>query len=149
MNMFVFDKLQLRYMSAVLAIFLSASVAAQVQNPDAIPLFTRSSVAGTARTAGTGGAFSSVGADPGSMELNPAGLGLYRSSDIAITPGVRIAADQSNYDGINMKANHPVPQFAQAGAILCKKMMQPHGNEDHPFSLKFISIGINFQTEFL
>ena len=147
MNMFVFDKIQIRSITALLSIFLSGVAAAQVQNPDAIPLFTRSSVAGTARTAGTGGSFSSVGADLGSMELNPAGLGLYRSSDISITPGLRVGIDQSTYDGLTTKANHTIPQFAQAGAVLCKKILERKGSEPGPFALKFISVGINFQTE--
>ena len=41
---------------------------------------------GTARSMGMGGAFTSLGADQASMALNPAGLGMYRRSEIAITP---------------------------------------------------------------
>lgn len=41
---------------------------------------------GTARSMAMGGAFTSLGADQASMVLNPAGLGMYRRNEIAITP---------------------------------------------------------------
>src|ERR1700722_18995933 len=79
-------------------LLLAGAINAQTPNPDATLLFSRSSISGTARTAGSGGAFSSVGADLGCLDLNPAGLGLYRSSDVSITPAIRVAGDQSIYD---------------------------------------------------
>ncbi len=42
----------------------------------------------TARAAAMGGAFSSLGADLSSMALNPAGLGMYRSSEVGFTMSV-------------------------------------------------------------
>jgi hypothetical protein len=41
---------------------------------------------GTARSAAMGGAFSSLGADLSVLSLNPAGLGMYRRSEIGISP---------------------------------------------------------------
>ena len=41
---------------------------------------------GTARAMAMAGAFTSLGADLSSMSINPAGLGMYRHSDISITP---------------------------------------------------------------
>jgi len=148
MNMVLFDKPLYRLYILIAACSLSMAAQAQVANLDAIPLFTRSNVGGTARTAGTGGAFSSVGADMGCMELNPAGLGLYRSSDISVSPGIRVAADGSNYDGTNQSTTHTILQFAQAGAMLTKKMPDhSKGGSSNPFALKFITVGINFETE--
>lgn len=46
---------------------------------------------GTARTTGMGGAFVSLGADLTSMSLNPAGLGMYRRSEFAVTPLVGLS----------------------------------------------------------
>ena len=40
---------------------------------------------GTARFVGMGGAFTSLGSDISCMTQNPAGLGLYRHSDIGLT----------------------------------------------------------------
>ena len=41
---------------------------------------------GTARSMAMGGAFASLGGDLASMSINPAGLGMYRRGEIAITP---------------------------------------------------------------
>ena len=41
---------------------------------------------GTARSAAMGGAFASLGADLSSMAVNPAGLGMYRRSEIGFSP---------------------------------------------------------------
>lgn len=41
---------------------------------------------GTARSMAMAGAFTSLGADLSSMAINPAGLGMYRRSEISITP---------------------------------------------------------------
>lgn len=41
---------------------------------------------GTARAAAMAGAFTSLGADLSSMSINPAGLGMYRHNEVAITP---------------------------------------------------------------
>ena len=50
---------------------------------------------GTARSMGMGGAFTSLGADQASMALNPAGLGMYRRSEVAITPMVNISSAET------------------------------------------------------
>ncbi len=41
---------------------------------------------GTARSMAMAGAFTSLGADLSSMSINPAGLGMYRSSEVGVTP---------------------------------------------------------------
>ena len=47
---------------------------------------------GTARMTGVGGAFSALGADFGSVSLNPAGLAMFRSDEFMFTPGVYFAS---------------------------------------------------------
>ncbi len=46
----------------------------------------------TARSSAMGGAFGSLGADPASMNINPAGLGMYRSSEVSFSPTLKIAS---------------------------------------------------------
>ena len=46
---------------------------------------------GTARSMGMAGAFTSLGGDMASMVINPAGLGMYRSGEVALTPMISIA----------------------------------------------------------
>jgi hypothetical protein len=51
-------------------------------------------VFGTSRSLAMGGAFTSLGADLSSMNINPAGLGMYQSSDFGISSGLSITSTQ-------------------------------------------------------
>lgn len=56
---------------------------------------------GTARSMAMGGALTSLGGDMASMSINPAGLGMYRTNEITLTPMVGVArasTDASPYD---------------------------------------------------
>jgi hypothetical protein len=48
-----------------------------------------------------GGAFTSLGADLSSMNINPAGLGMYQSSDMGITQGLSITGSRGFSSNIN------------------------------------------------
>lgn len=51
---------------------------------------------GTARAMGMGGAFVSLGADLTAMSVNPAGLGMYRRSEVAFTPYLSITRAETD-----------------------------------------------------
>ena len=53
---------------------------------------------GSSRTMAMGGAFGALGADLGSMGINPAGLGLYRRGDLAITTGLNSANTDASWN---------------------------------------------------
>lgn len=50
---------------------------------------------GTARSMAMGGAFASLGGDLASMSINPAGLGMYRRGEIAITPVMNFSRSET------------------------------------------------------
>lgn len=50
---------------------------------------------GTARSRAMGGAFTAVGGDYSAGALNPAGFGVYRSSQLQITPSLNVISSQS------------------------------------------------------
>lgn len=54
---------------------------------------------GTARSMAMGGAFSSLGGDLSSISINPAGVGVYRTSEFAFTPGFYSLSTSSKYQG--------------------------------------------------
>jgi hypothetical protein len=60
--------------------------------------FAKSDILGTARYMGMAGAFSSLGGDPTAMVTNPAGLGLYRSSELSFTANLAVNAAKADYD---------------------------------------------------
>jgi len=78
--------------------FLGLSQAAHAQGSyvDDALLYSRQNPAGTARTLGLGGASTSLGGDYGSMNTNPAGLGLYTKSEFTVTPGVGLGSSKSS-----------------------------------------------------
>ena len=66
-------------------IFLSAPVAAQTVYDAA--KFVDKDLNGTARFVSMGGAMSALGGDISTMNTNPGGIGIYRSSDLQTTFG--------------------------------------------------------------
>lgn len=54
---------------------------------------------GTARSVGLANAFGALGADAASIAINPGGLGLYRRSEISVTPMVEVNGAQSLHYG--------------------------------------------------
>ncbi len=56
----------------------------------------------TARSMSMGGAFISLGGDLSSAYLNPAGLGVYRKSELTFSPGFVYSASSSDYYGQTM-----------------------------------------------
>lgn len=68
-------------------------------------IHTQTRLTGTARTLGMGGAFSAVGADLSAATLNPAGLGLYRSSSFVITPEINFVSNRANYLDVDQQSS--------------------------------------------
>lgn len=80
----------------VLATALSALSYAQ-SDVDALR-YSMLDFGGTARSLGSGNAYGALGGDMSTASMNPAGLGIYRSSELIITPGLlSIAADATYY----------------------------------------------------
>ncbi|MEZ4773451.1 MAG: hypothetical protein R3D00_09745 [Bacteroidia bacterium] len=65
---------------------------------------------GSARAIGMGGAYSAVGADLTSATINPAGLGLFRSSNFTISPVFRMVNNQTDF--LDYTGNKSVNQFS-------------------------------------
>lgn len=55
---------------------------------DMLNLSQTGQTSGTARSAAMGGAFTSLGADLSTMNINPAGLGMYQSNDFGVTASI-------------------------------------------------------------
>lgn len=61
--------------------------------------YSQIQVQGTARAGGMGNAFGALGGDFTSVSINPAGIGLYRSGEFAITPKSNHTKIESSYWG--------------------------------------------------
>ena len=85
----------------LLALVLPLSIAIQAKaqfTDDFLQLGTHE-VQSTARFTGMGGAFNALGGDIGSLSTNPAGIGVYRSSEFSITPAVTFNNTSTDFLG--------------------------------------------------
>ena len=67
--------------------------------------FSNTEVQGTARSIGFGNTLGSVGGDFSSLSVNPAGIGIYRKSEMMITPSMMFNNVSGDYLG-NNEANN-------------------------------------------
>jgi len=81
------------------AIILTAAYPALSQTSTDALRYSRIDIGGTARYMGLSGAFGALGADFTTASTNPAGLGLYKSSEFIITPAVHLGNVESTYKG--------------------------------------------------
>ncbi len=72
------------------------------QNSSDALRYSRILYGGSSRFQGLGGAFGAVGADFSSIATNPAGLGLFTSSEMTLSPSIRM---ENSYSTFNMESN--------------------------------------------
>ena len=81
--------------------------------------FSFQGITGTARSQAMGGAFSAVGADFSATSLNPAGLALYKKSELSLSPTYRVATTKSNFIGENIPGiSRSTFGFSQLGCVI-------------------------------
>ena len=98
-----------------------------------VEAFSGSDLNGTSRFVGMGGAMSALGADLSVMGQNPAGIGLYRRSDVALTGSVTTQPNAQSFVDID-KAR---ASFDQAGFVYACKL--------DGAKLKYVNFGFNYQ----
>lgn len=96
--------------------------------------FNSTELNGTARYVGMGGAMSALGGDISLMSTNPAGIGLYRKNDVAVTAGV--VSSKTNMGTFGKPDGKTNVVFNQAGFVYSNHVDGP--------SLKFFNIGFNY-----
>ena len=82
--------------------FLLSSGAAFAQGEMDAYKFSQYDLTGTARYLGMGGAFGALGGDISSMGTNPAGLGIYRSSEVVTTLSLSSINAKTDWGGTKM-----------------------------------------------
>ncbi len=92
---------------------------------------------GTARFVGMGGAMSALGGDISVLGTNPAGIGIFRSSDISATFGFNATSTGSHFNGTSMKEDRTRASFDQIGFVWSSKI----GNTT---TLRYVNFGFNY-----
>ena len=94
---------------------------------------------GTARSMGFGSALGSVGGDFTSLSVNPAGIGVYRSSEIMFTPSLKFNSVDGTYLGNLNDDNAARFNFNNFGAVFSRV---ERGRRYEKANWKTVSFGI-------
>ena len=102
-----------------LSLFIAALAAsARAQDLTEAYNLSNTTALGTARSIGFGGALGSIGGDFGVISVNPAGLGIYRTSEIAATPSLRMNYSTSAFQGNTTTDNGTDRTLNHVGMVL-------------------------------
>jgi len=88
--------------------------------------YTRLGITGSARVQGIGGAQVALGADPATIALNPAGLGMFRRSEFSFSPGIQSTNTQATVGGFGFSDDRSVLSFPHLGLVVSSRK----GDED-------------------
>lgn len=91
--------------------------------------YSQSNISGTTRFTSMGGAFGALGGDFSSLAVNPAGIAIYRKSEITFTPSVFIGATESNFLGKTNTEKRFNFNFGNAGMVFTHKLTE---NDEGP-----------------
>lgn len=86
---------------AIILVLISSGLTSFAQNAEDALRYSSYYSGNTARSAGLGGAMGALGGDQGSFLVNPAGLGVFRKSELSFTPYMRYITSESNVEGQN------------------------------------------------
>jgi hypothetical protein len=93
-----------------------------------------------------GGAFGALGADFTLTSTNPAGIGLYRTSELSITPSVFIGTTESIYNSMTGTDSRAVFALGNAGMVITSKL-DSRNNKSNWKYVQFAT-GINRLADF-
>lgn len=97
--------------------------------------YSQSFYQGTARSMGAGGAFGAVGADFSTASTNPAGLGLFRTFDMTITPEVFSRKTAATYNGSFKEDTRTVFDLSNLGYVMTNPLNSTSGFKYFQFAL--------------
>lgn len=104
---------------SILSLGVLALAASAVSAQSAIDAYnlTPTQLRGTARFIGMGGAFTSLGGDISCMTQNPAGLGIYRKSDLGLTFDISIRNYNTTSNVGKFSDNETIVKFDNIGYV--------------------------------
>lgn len=93
---------------------------------------------GTARFVGMGGAMGALGGDISTMGTNPAGIGIYRSSDMNISFGFSNVGNKATHGALKNENDKFFGSFDNVGFVIALKQ----GNHT---PVRFVNFGFNYR----
>ncbi len=132
---------------AILTCFVILTQQVFAQDASDALRYSRLSTQGTARSIGFGSALGSIGGDFSSLSVNPAGIGIYRSSEFMFTPAIKINGVDGTYLNTTTSDNGTRFSFNNVGVVFNSS---PKGKRYQRSKWKSTSfaIGINRVADF-
>lgn len=106
--------------SLTLSVFTTSGLYAQTDQ-DAFR-YSRPSLSGTARYTSMGGAFGALGGDFSTLGSNPAGIAIYRRSELTFTPSIYVGNTSSSFLGNAVDENRFNFNIGNAGLVYTNKL---------------------------
>lgn len=113
-----------------LIILCTASTTLMAQNEVDALRFSRLMYGGSARYMSLGGAYGAVGADFSTLSLNPAGMGMYKRSELSLTPSFTSDKASSTFNGSLNEDTKYGFNIGSAGAVMVFDNPDRRTNED-------------------
>lgn len=110
--------------------------------------YSQLSFGGTARFSSMGGAFGALGGDISTLSYNPAGIGIYRKSEITFTPSIFSQTTNSTYNGSSSSDQKLNFNFGNIGGIFNYQRPQADNNRPSGWISGAFGIGYNRTNNF-
>lgn len=102
---------------AISALALIPVIGAAAQSPVDAMALSQTELRGSARFMSMAGAFTALGADISALGQNPAGIGMYRGSDIGLTLGIDINSNTADWDASQNTESNTLANLNNAGYV--------------------------------
>lgn len=131
---------------ALLVLIAVVTVSIKAQNETDALRYSQQFYQGTARSMAMGGAFGALGADFSALSTNPAGIGLYRSNEFSISPGIFSKTVESTYNGMFGDDTRTRFGLSNLGVVLTNPIAA--GKTQTPWKYYQIGFGMNRTNNF-
>lgn len=98
-----------------LVIFAQTAIAQSPEDALRLSWFTQN---GTARNMAVGGVMGSLGGDITANHINPAGIGLYKTRELVLSPGFLLNNNKFNYRGTDTSSSKSGFGYGTTGIVL-------------------------------
>src|SRR5690554_3626875 len=100
-----------------LAFTLSMNGGAFAQNENDVLRYSTTDVFGSARFEAMAGSFGALGADFSAIQVNPAGMGRFSSSNMSISLNNSLITNEALYNGQSTSSSHNKFTLSSGGAV--------------------------------
>jgi hypothetical protein len=125
--------------SLLILSFIGTGLLVKAQTPDEALRTAWFTFNGSARNMATGGVMGSLGGDITAAHVNPAGLGLFKTNEFILSPGIGINKNLFNYRGKDTSANKNNFSYGTMGFVFGT----PHNPKYSKWTSSAISISVN------